>query len=404
MGCGLVDADVRLGGEYDEGTAIRKRPRRRSSFSVLRILLLGCFIVSVVAGLALWPTVEARPFEVVLNDAKAMTKWFEERFTEREGISSFRYEGSTDTLTAQVTEALSAALHSDPFIRYNVSKYSFQWKGSVDYALVTVYVEYRETREQTQFVLNRAHEIVQEITAPDDSPHQKVKAIHDYVVSHLTYDEGMTKFTAYEALTEGKTVCQGYALLVHAMLIEAGIPGQIIEGEAGGTLHAWNLVQLDGSWYHLDATWDDPLPNRDGQIRYTYYLRTDEEMRGDHIWTAEQAPAADRAYALAVDQMKAEGGALSSFARQLEKVWSPDVLLAERAVHDASTLAERFQTALESGSERMQLRYEGDELQLRSDLHDMVAMLGLPASLEYRVSSLTNSEDRIVEITIPASP
>ncbi|CAH8718486.1 transglutaminase [Paenibacillus thiaminolyticus] len=400
----MVDADVRLGGEYDEGTAIRKRPRRRSSFSVLRILLLGCFIVSVVAGLALWPTVEARPFEVVLNDAKAMTKWFEERFTEREGISSFRYEGSTDTLTAQVTEALSAALHSDPFIRYNVSKYSFQWKGSVDYALVTVYVEYRETREQTQFVLNRAHEIVQEITAPDDSPHQKVKAIHDYVVSHLTYDEGMTKFTAYEALTEGKTVCQGYALLVHAMLIEAGIPGQIIEGEAGGTLHAWNLVQLDGSWYHLDATWDDPLPNRDGQIRYTYYLRTDEEMRGDHIWTAEQAPAADRAYALAVDQMKAEGGALSSFARQLEKVWSPDVLLAERAVHDASTLAERFQTALESGSERMQLRYEGDELQLRSDLHDMVAMLGLPASLEYRVSSLTNSEDRIVEITIPASP
>ncbi|WCF07595.1 transglutaminase [Paenibacillus thiaminolyticus] len=400
----MVDADVREGGEYDEGTAIQKRPRRRSPFSVLRILLLGCFIVSVVAGLALWPTVEARPFEVVLNDAKAMTKWFEERFTEREGISSFRYEGSTDTLTAQVTEALSAALHSDPFIRYNVSKYSFQWKGSVDYALVTVYVEYRETREQTQFVLNRAHEIVQEITAPDDSPHQKVKAIHDYVVSHLTYDEGMTKFTAYEALTEGKTVCQGYALLVHAMLIEAGIPGQIIEGEAGGTLHAWNLVQLDGSWYHLDATWDDPLPNRDGQIRYTYYLRTDEEMRGDHIWTAEQAPAADRAYALAVDQMKAEGGALSSFARQLEKVWSPDVLLAERAVHDASTLAERFQTALESGSERMQLRYEGDELQLRSDLHDMVAMLGLPASLEYRVSSLTNSEDRIVEITIPASP
>ncbi|MCY9653492.1 transglutaminase domain-containing protein [Paenibacillus thiaminolyticus] len=291
----MVDADVRLGGEYDEGTAIRKRPRRRSSFSVLRILLLGCFIVSVVAGLALWPTVEARPFEVVLNDAKAMTKWFEERFTEREGISSFRYEGSTDTLTAQVTEALSAALHSDPFIRYNVSKYSFQWKGSVDYALVTVYVEYRETREQTQFVLNRAHEIVQEITAPDDSPHQKVKAIHDYVVSHLTYDEGMTKFTAYEALTEGKTVCQGYALLVHAMLIEAGIPGQIIEGEAGGTLHAWNLVQLDGSWYHLDATWDDPLPNRDGQIRYTYYLRTDEEMRGDHIWTAEQAPAAETA-------------------------------------------------------------------------------------------------------------
>lgn len=404
MGCGLYDADVREGGGYDEGMAFRKRPRRRSPFSVMRMLLLGCFIASVVAGLALWPTVEARPFEVVLNDAEAMTNWFEERFTQREGISSFRYEGSTDALTAQVTEALSAALHSDPFIRYNVSKYSFQWKGSADHALVTVYVEYRETREQTQFVLNRAREIVQEITAPDDSPHQKVRAIHDYVVSHLTYDEGMTKFTAYEALTEGKTVCQGYALLVHAMLREAGIPGQIIEGEAGGTLHAWNLVQLDGSWYHLDATWDDPLPNRGKQIRYTYYLRTDEEMRGDHIWEAGQAPAADRAYALAVDRMKAEGGALSGFARELEKVWSPDVLLADRAVHDAPALAERFQTARDAGRERMQIRYEGDELQLRSDLHDMVAMLGLAAPLEYRVSSLTNSEDRIVEITIPASP
>ncbi|MEI0738920.1 hypothetical protein VQ056_23700 [Paenibacillus sp. JTLBN-2024] len=50
-------------------------------------------------------------------------------------------------------------------------------------------------------------------------------------------------------------------------------------------MHAWNLVLLDGKWYHLDTTWDDPAPDRKGEIGFGYYLRTDAQMKKDHAWT-----------------------------------------------------------------------------------------------------------------------
>ena len=82
----------------------------------------------------------------------------------------------------------------------------------------------------------------------------------------------------------------GLFLLTHKLLKGAGIQNKIVEGTAyasdnpQGQLHAWNLVLLDGKWYHLDTTWNDPVPDRDNEVSYTYYLRTDEQMGRDHTW------------------------------------------------------------------------------------------------------------------------
>ncbi|MCY9515788.1 transglutaminase [Paenibacillus apiarius] len=376
--------------------------RKRSWFSMIRVLIFGGIAIGIITGFAIWPTVEAQSSQVTLRDNQGMRDWLSERFTLRETMSSFRYVGSTDTLTEQVSKALSEALYSDPFIRYNVSKYSFKWKGGNDYANVTVYVDYRETYAQSLYVRNQAKEIVASITKSDESPHVKVKAIHDYIVSHVAYDEAMTKFTAYEALTEGKTVCQGYALLMQAMFEEAGIRSIIVEGEAGGMLHAWNMIQLDGKWYHIDATWDDPLPDRGDQVRYTYYLRTDAEMRMDHSWTSDNIPQAVEPYEQALLRMhQSDDEALKRLTGQLEQVWSADVLLPDRAIRDVTDLTGRFQSARQSGRDHFQLRYAGSELQLRSDLHDVLDAAGLSAPLEYRVSSLKDNDDLIVEIIMP---
>lgn len=61
----------------------------------------------------------------------------------------------------------------------------------------------------------------------------------------------------------------------------AGIPCELISGWAGGP-HAWNIVQIDGEWYHVDTTWDDPIPNREGYVRYEYFLKSDAAMSFDH--------------------------------------------------------------------------------------------------------------------------
>ena len=63
-------------------------------------------------------------------------------------------------------------------------------------------------------------------------------------------------------LKEHKGVCQGYALLALKMLRELGIETLYVVGEVNTGPHAWNLVKVDGEWYHLDTTWNDPVPDR----------------------------------------------------------------------------------------------------------------------------------------------
>ena len=79
------------------------------------------------------------------------------------------------------------------------------------------------------------------------------------------------------ALLKGTAVCSGYAKAYEAMLDAAGIPNETITGYAGG-YHAWNLVQVDGQWYHVDTTWDDPTTQGGDYIRYTYFLKSDKVM------------------------------------------------------------------------------------------------------------------------------
>lgn len=74
------------------------------------------------------------------------------------------------------------------------------------------------------------------------------------------------------------------------LLEAAGVEARYISGEAGDELHAWNLVKLDGEWYHLDTTWNDPVPNQPGKVRYDYFLASDATLRADHSWEEEKYP------------------------------------------------------------------------------------------------------------------
>ncbi|WP_285107285.1 transglutaminase domain-containing protein [Paenibacillus sp. UMB4589-SE434] len=275
----------------------RVRPKRLWS-KVIRGLLVTLLLLLFVFQTISWSTAQAESAKMSFSESTSMRQWITEQLAEREGLFAFNYSGDTGKLTANLSEAINVALHSDPFIRYNVSRYSFHWKGSEQSALVTVTVEYRETYAESLYVRQEAKRIVKELLPVKVSDYEAVKRLHDYVVLHVAYDESLKKFTAYEALVDKKTVCQGYALLMQALLEEADIPSIVLEGQAGDTLHAWNVVQVEGLWYHLDTTWDDPVPDQKDGIRYTYFLLSDEEMRIDHSWDLLKAPRADKAFSI----------------------------------------------------------------------------------------------------------
>lgn len=157
-------------------------------------------------------------------------------------------------------------------------------------------------------IAEAAYAIYNEVITEEMSDIEKIRAIHDYIVLNTEY--------AYEELLDGsvyaydyffspegvllyrRAVCQGYAETMELFLNAMGIENQLITGDAnsgdGWISHAWNLVRLDGDWYHLDSTWDDPLiDGKDSQsVYYDYFMKNDADMKKDHRWMAENYPAA----------------------------------------------------------------------------------------------------------------
>ena len=80
---------------------------------------------------------------------------------------------------------------------------------------------------------------------------------------------------------------------------EMGVPCVIVMGKGTNSQektenHAWNYVQINGKWYAVDATWDDPIIIGGGsantEIRYKFYLRGSSTMQEDHQPSGQFTP------------------------------------------------------------------------------------------------------------------
>lgn len=117
---------------------------------------------------------------------------------------------------------------------------------------------------------------------------QKAKLVHDYLAKTVSYDYAdydantvtSENASAYSALVKHTAVCEGYALAYSLLMNILGVPTIMVSG----INHAWDMVNLNGKWYHVDVTWDDPRTTRNGvdigeTLRYEYFLKTDSYMK-----------------------------------------------------------------------------------------------------------------------------
>ena len=119
-----------------------------------------------------------------------------------------------------------------------------------------------------------ADEFLAEIDLDQSAPMVALQ-IHDKLIDLVVYDQKAVEtldrdlaHTAYGALVENSrgddntAVCDGYSYAYEYLLQKAGIRSAFVAGVAGETEeaagnHSWNLVELSGEWYEVDATWDD---------------------------------------------------------------------------------------------------------------------------------------------------
>ena len=124
--------------------------------------------------------------------------------------------------------------------------------------------------------------------------YEDIKMVHDYLVDNINYESSLSKeniYNIYGALVNRECVCEGYARAFKYLLDELDIPCVMVIGTATNSQgetenHAWNYVQLNGNWYAVDSTWDDPVVIGGGtasaESRYKYFLVGREVIDQDH--------------------------------------------------------------------------------------------------------------------------
>lgn len=141
------------------------------------------------------------------------------------------------------------------------------------------------------WVYNHLIKTTRELTAGLSTDYEKELAIHDYIISTYRYggidNDGNASLRAHEAaalVTQGEGVCEAYSELFYFMGKCAGLDVGFATGTSDGVPHMWNTIRLDGEYYHVDCTSDDPSPDVPGRTRYNYFNLSTEMILKDHTF------------------------------------------------------------------------------------------------------------------------
>lgn len=172
-----------------------------------------------------------------------------------------------------------------PFNSYNKMKVDMNSLGKV-----TIHVQKLYTEERIQQINQKIDEIYLQLIKPEMNDHDKIKAIHDYIINHTIYDEERSvlilegkeddatsnSHTAYGLLFEGKAICGGYSDTMALFLHKMNLPNFKVSTYD----HVWNAVKVDNTWLHLDLTWDDPVTStHENILTHTFFLLTNDQLQ-----------------------------------------------------------------------------------------------------------------------------
>lgn len=193
------------------------------------------------------------------------------------------------------TELVKLVSYDHPELFYvNYSKLSYL-QGTLgftyqpDYVFPLTQIKRLESTLQIQ-----AEKILEEMKNNQIStPYAKVRWIHNYLIRYVSYDykslqnNNPSAHCIQGVLQENSAVCEGIAKTFLYLCDQEQIPAALVVGSADGSelgvnddmLHAWNLVSLEGSWFHIDPTFDLCQSQAVKANRYDYFCLSDEEMQ-----------------------------------------------------------------------------------------------------------------------------
>lgn len=142
--------------------------------------------------------------------------------------------------------------------------------------------------------LDMASSVLDEIIEDGMTDYEKELAVYDWMTHSLRYDSGAllvipsTEADAdnpFGVLKYHNAVCVGYATTFRLFMQMMDIECMVVHNTE--LYHTWNLVKLDGDWYHTDIYSDSDTGN------YTHFNLSDSAMMSSQTWNQDFFPAAD---------------------------------------------------------------------------------------------------------------
>lgn len=196
----------------------------------------------------------------------------------RENVTTHATEPETTPATQTETKGQENVPATKP-AAHDTSAYP-AYSSSNNYSELT-----KSYSNVTEDDINTINSILNSIIKPGMTETEKIRTVHNWIVCNTTYNDNYydrgDSFNHVSNLLNNKTgVCQGYSVTFYIFMKQMGIPCTLVMGKTDKVSHAWNAVKLDGNWYYIDVTWDDPVVNGTSNypggdnISYEYLLCT----------------------------------------------------------------------------------------------------------------------------------
>lgn len=199
---------------------------------------------------------------------------------------SREYENCLNDVKALATDQTKLS-HINNYVHpYNGFKHieiQYTSNGQVDVIISRSY-----TDEDIEVINKKVDEIYNSVVQQNSTVIEKIKTIHDYIINNSKYDSGRSDYNlltyksdiAYGPLLQGYGICGGYSDAMALFLEKMGIKNFKISSDT----HVWNAVYLDGRWYHLDLTWDDPITsNNTDVLQHEYFILTTTQLLSKEV-------------------------------------------------------------------------------------------------------------------------
>ena len=137
----------------------------------------------------------------------------------------------------------------------------------------------------------------------------KVYDLYRYMIATIQYAQDFSRVSTKKSLETASiigpllyrsTICAGYSKMFKLLCDQLGIDCIYVSGTANGKYgwdaHAWNLVRINGNFYHIDVTFDSGNFRATQKYDYKYYLLSDKAIQKDHKWDRNLYPSVPNNY------------------------------------------------------------------------------------------------------------